>query len=189
MNARRFLFWAMAMELILVVLAVVLARIFLGRLFPWPLSLDPRDGLLGLVAAVPPAVLVGALWLPPLAHIGAVRRMREGILDRLAPILATPLAATSWTGMTGIAVCAGVGEELFFRGLLQSTMGILPSALVFGLFHVLTLSYFLFATAMGLYFSLLLVWSGNLLPVIVAHAAYDVFALYLLRGKLHARAV
>ncbi len=189
MSARRFLLWAIATELSLVILAVVLARIFLGRLVPWPLSLDPRDALLGLLAAIPPAILVGALWLPPLAHIAAVRRIRDRILDRLAPMLAPPLAATHWTGMTGIAVCAGVGEELFFRGLLQSTLGTVPSAVVFGVFHALTLTYFLFATAMGLYFSLLLVWSGNLLLVIVAHAAYDVFALYLLRGKLHARAV
>ncbi|MBY0402916.1 MAG: CPBP family intramembrane metalloprotease [Cyanobacteria bacterium] len=35
-----------------------------------------------------------------------------------------------------IALCAGLGEEMLFRGLLQPALGLLPAAILFGLMHV-----------------------------------------------------
>ena len=184
MNRNRMLLSALLMEAVLALAALILARLILGRVFPWPMFIHGWGLLLGTLAAIPPAAVVSTMWLPPFTGIAVVRRVRDRMLQRLAP-LARPLMQARWYDLLVVACCAGVGEELFFRGLLQSAIGILPAALVFGLFHALTISYFLFATAMGLYFSLLYISSGNLVVAILAHIVYDIFALYLLRGTLH----
>ena len=186
MTGRRLIFVALVSESVLAVAALLLARLFLGSFFPWPFSPDGIDATIGALAAIPPALMVLSLWSPMLARFGPLRRARDHMLARMKPVLARPLAGCRWPGVAGISVCAGLGEEIFFRGLLQSTLGASPSALVFGALHALTLFYFLFATAIGLYFSFLLAMSGNLLVPVVAHAVYDLFALYLLRQKLNA---
>jgi membrane protease YdiL (CAAX protease family) len=184
-TGRRLFLVALVSESVLAVMALLLARLFLGSFFPWPFSLDGTDAAIGALAAMPPALVVLSLWSPMLARFATIRRARDHMLARMKPVLARPLANCRWPEAAGISVCAGLGEEIFFRGLLQSTLGTIPSALVFGVLHALTLFYFLLATAIGLYFSLLLATSGNLLVPVVAHAVYDLFALYLLRQKLH----
>jgi membrane protease YdiL (CAAX protease family) len=93
-----------------------------------------------------------------------------------------------------IAILAGVGEELLFRGLIQAGLfywlptdwkligSLLIASLIFGACHYLSHTYFLLATAAGLYFGLLMVVSGSLLPPIIAHALYDYVALAYLMG-------
>ena len=80
-----------------------------------------------------------------------------------------------------LSCAAGIAEELFFRGMIQSFAGLWWTALIFGLLHALTPAYFVIATAIGLYFGYLYEVTGNLLIPMVSHAAYDIFALYLLR--------
>ena len=186
MTGRRLFLAALVSESVLALAAILLSRVFLGSFFPWTVSLNRTDFFIAVLAAIPPGLIVLSLWAPVLGRSPAIRRARDHMLARLKPVLAKPLANSRLPGMAGISVCAGLGEEIFFRGLLQSTLGTIPSALVFGVLHALTFFYFLFATAIGLYFSFLLAMSGNLLVPIVAHAVYDLFALYLLRQKLHA---
>jgi membrane protease YdiL (CAAX protease family) len=186
MTGRQLFLVAVLSESVLAAAALLLARLFLGSFFPWSFVADGIDAAIGALAAVPPALIVLSLWSPFVERISVIRRARDRMLARMKPVLARPLASCRWPEAVGISACAGLGEEILFRGLLQSVVGILPSALVFGLLHALTPFYFLFATAIGLYFSFLLTISGNLLVPIVAHAVYDLFALYLLRQKLHA---
>jgi len=87
-----------------------------------------------------------------------------------------------------IAALAGIGEELFFRGLIQlglsSGLGlnvwlaILITSLFFGLAHSMTLTYFMLTFAVSLYFGFLFDYTGNLLVPIAIHALYD-FVVFL----------
>lgn len=86
-----------------------------------------------------------------------------------------------------VSLCAGVGEELFFRGVLQAEFGVLASAVLFSLLHFgsavkkfpyVATVYVLIA----LYFSLLLHFSQSLWSVIVAHSLYDFLAFAFLLG-------
>lgn len=95
-----------------------------------------------------------------------------------------------------ICALAGIGEELFFRGLLHDgiargiggttglVIGILISSVFFGLGHLITPTYGVIAFFMSIYFSLLLVFSGNILIPIIAHAMYDYCVIqYLLKKR------
>ena len=58
-----------------------------------------------------------------------------------------------------IALLAGVGEEMLFRGVLQGTIsrwirpeiGLVAASALFGLAHLITLMYALAASLMGIY--------------------------------------
>ena len=100
-----------------------------------------------------------------------------------------------------ISVCAGVGEELLFRGWLmywlaggtggassdpsqlELWVAVVGSAIAFGMVHPITKLYIFLAALMGLYFGALLIYSGNLLVPIAAHAAYDAVQLLLASRK------
>lgn len=77
-----------------------------------------------------------------------------------------------------IALGAGIGEELFFRGLLQPVFGLFPTAALFAVIHFhygltpLMLMVFLLGCLFG--------WIRkryNTTAAIIAHASYDLFAL------------
>ncbi len=80
---------------------------------------------------------------------------------------------------------AGISEEVLFRGLIQgglqpglgTPLAILISATLFGACHALSRFYFLLATLIGVYMSLLYLATDQLLSPIVAHAGYDFFVL------------
>jgi membrane protease YdiL (CAAX protease family) len=89
-----------------------------------------------------------------------------------------------------VALVAGLGEELFFRSLLQDVFArwlenwaaVTVTAVLFGLMHPITLTYGVLATLAGAYLGYVYLASGNLLVAAVAHAFYDFAALvYLLR--------
>ena len=70
---------------------------------------------------------------------------------------------------------AGLGEETFFRGVLQRELGILPAALLFALAHAgrgLTL-FTIWAFIEGLVFGALYQLSGNLLVPMLVHGIHD----------------
>jgi hypothetical protein len=104
--------------------------------------------------------------------------------ERLGPYL----AKASASGIVLLALLAGVGEELLFRGVIQVWLAeraplwlaIAAASLLFGVGHWLSVSYAVLASVIGAYLGLLFLLSGNLLAPIVAHAAYDVVALFVL---------
>ena len=84
-----------------------------------------------------------------------------------------------------ISMIAGISEEILFRGViqggLQALMGvpgaILLSAVLFGACHALTPFYFVLATLMGVYMSLVWLATGEILAPIITHAVYDFLVL------------
>ena len=95
------------------------------------------------------------------------------------------LAPCSVIDLFGISALAGLGEELFFRGVLQEAfthwfndwIGVTVSVL-FGLMHPITFTYAVFAMLTGVYLSC--VWlcaDHNLLAIVITHALYDFVVL------------
>lgn len=89
-----------------------------------------------------------------------------------------------------ISLVAGAGEEALFRGVLQpwaaGVVGPVPALVVvsvlFGLVHLLSIPYAVFATVMGLYLGGVQIWTGTVFVPAAIHALYDFVALaYLLR--------
>ena len=174
----------------------------LAMLLGWLLGPDPRtllpeltvadlrplgEGLLyGALAAVPLLVAVEVLRRLPWEPVRELERLSDdgmvSLLLRLSP-----------TELVVISVCAGVGEELLFRGWMMPWMagghdtgwsvttvaGLIGSSIAFGLVHPITKLYVVVASLMGVYFGLLVLVTGNLLIAVVAHAVYDAVQLIL----------
>lgn len=91
----------------------------------------------------------------------------------------------STTRLLAIAVASGFGEELFFRGLLVPTIGVIGSSLLFGAIHQTPgKARFIWATwaaLMGLVFALIFRLTGSLAGPIAAHIAINAANLVFLR--------
>lgn len=85
-----------------------------------------------------------------------------------------------------LSLAAGIGEELLFRGFLQQWLtgyytidiAIGIAAVVFGLLHFATFSYFLLTTILGAAFGIAYYLSGSLLLIMSWHAFYDLLAIW-----------
>lgn len=94
----------------------------------------------------------------------------------------------SWLHLACVAALAGVGEELLFRGFLQTWLGnyfaitwaILIASIIFGLLHYLSHAYFISATLMSIAFGVAYYMTDSLLMVVVWHGIYDFIALLVL---------
>jgi len=90
----------------------------------------------------------------------------------------------TWPQIIVLSICAGVGEELLFRGLLQTWLvaklnplwGILGASVIFGLMHYLNATYIFLTFVLGCLFGIAYYLTDSLLLVMAAHAAYDVIA-------------
>lgn len=176
-----------AVALGLVQAALVLAAFPAGWLLgPPPLATLSWDwaGLgWGVVAAVPMVGLFFLLYHVPFGPFGPVRRFTEEVV---VPIL----RRCSVFELFALALLAGVGEELLFRGVVQAALtarldfvaGLALASVLFGMMHPYTLGYVLLTTLFGAYLGLAWVWTGNLLVPVVAHFLYDFVAMvYLTR--------
>ncbi len=125
-----------------------------------------------LVAAETAAALV----------LGAAAGVGIAVLIRRSPPFGTiaervvPLA--DWESFrpldyVTIAVCAGLGEEVLFRGAIQPVVGVVIQAVLFGLVHWTCRAHVGIAVTAGLAFGLVVQLSGSLWPGIAAHFAVD----------------
>ena len=97
------------------------------------------------------------------------------------------LDGMGWPAYVAGGLMAALAEEPFFRGVLlrafeQPLIGIAVAALAFALCHWLRLRYWgfwLWAMWEGVLFGILLVVTGSLLVVIIAHGLHDVVAYRL----------
>ena len=137
----------------------------------------------GVLAALP--LLGGMVWSMHTCWRGFAQ-LRYFVQEHVVPLFAD---CSLWE-MALIASLAGVGEELFFRGLLQTGLirvnslwlGLIITSLIFGLLHYISLLYAFLAALIGLYLGLLFIAFDNLTVPMVVHALYDFIALvYLVR--------
>lgn len=152
------------------------------------------DAVWGVLATLP---MLASMWWISRSEIPAFRGLKSTVSELVVPLF----RERNWIDIAAIATCAGVGEELLFRGLIQdgltswvgepngSWMAWLFAGLLFGLAHPITRTYAMVASAIGLYLGLLWMWTGNLLAPIVAHGLYDFLAILYLRREEESRAV
>jgi uncharacterized protein len=170
-------------ECALLVIALGLGR--LGGVSPFAsLRLDAVGAGIGLGAALPMLTLLHwclrTSWQPMRGLVALVE-------ERLGPYLAN----ASPGGIVLLAILAGLGEELLFRGVIQvwlaerfpAWLAVAGASVLFGVGHWLSSAYAALATLIGAYLGLVFLLSGNLLAPIVAHAGYDVVALYVLARR------
>jgi membrane protease YdiL (CAAX protease family) len=142
----------------------------------------------------PAAVEGAAAAVPLLAAMLALRSVQVGPfgrLNRLVDEFVVPLfAGCGIADFALIAVVAGFGEELLFRGVIQAalatwlniTAGLVTASLLFGVAHIITPTYAILAALIGAYLGWLAIYSEDLLAPIVTHAIYDFAALVYLTG-------
>jgi membrane protease YdiL (CAAX protease family) len=167
---------------------LVLVALGLGRLGHVPafehLRLDGESALIGAAGALPMLALL--LWCLRTTW-GPMHRLVALVEERLGPYLTGASAA----GIVLLAVLAGVGEEALFRGVIQTWLAeraplwvaVAAASLLFGVGHWLSASYAILASLIGAYLGILFLLSDNLLTPMVAHAAYDVVALFVLARR------
>ncbi len=141
-----------------------LADVFIGQT-------PERDIGLGLLTGTLCAFL--AWWL--LQRIPSLARVLYTIRE------AINLPALDTGTLIIMAMGAGVGEEIIFRGILQPYLGVWGTAVLFGLAHPLSPSYTVYAALAGLVLGYLALWTHALLAPMVCHAMYDGLLLMWLK--------
>lgn len=182
----------------------------LALLFGWLFGQSP-SATIGLTAW---AVILGAVAaLPPLVGLMISRRVSwrpmQAVWQSLDDIVVPLFRNCTWTELAGISLLAGVGEELLFRGLLQTALAqwsgdflphtasaavagdwlaLLAVGIVFGALHAVNAAYAILAAVMGVYLGWLFLATGNLAVPILTHGLYDFAALaYLLHRASEAK--
>ncbi len=99
--------------------------------------------------------------------------------EESSPVVTGLLSVLNWPLAILIATCAAVGEEIFFRGVLQRWVGPWWQAVFFGITHAGygTLFQVLWPFAAGVVFGRIILNGRSLITVIVAHFVFDIVQL------------
>jgi membrane protease YdiL (CAAX protease family) len=108
---------------------------------------------------------------------------RDGILEKISDAIRNSSGARLALAFALIGFVGPIGEELFFRGYLQTRFrerwGVWPAILItaaaFGLFHM-DLAQGIAAATLGVYMGWAVERTGSIRPAIVAHIANNVVA-------------
>lgn len=88
------------------------------------------------------------------------------------------LAGLTWPVAIFVAIVAGVGEEIMFRGVLQRWLGWVGQGVVFGFMHVANgITALVVTMAIGLFFGYLMKRGRSLWLLIGIHFVYDMILL------------
>jgi membrane protease YdiL (CAAX protease family) len=134
--------------------------------------------LIGIAATVSLALLLAWFMRTQWSAVAELRRSQIEFLSEIGFDL-TPARILL------LSLVAGISEELFFRGVLQTVIdrhssiliAIVLTNIVFGALHARTPFYAIAAGFAGAYFGFLFWETGSLAAPIIAHAAYDYVAL------------
>jgi CAAX protease family protein len=170
----------------LAVLALVLAWLFhvsLRDQFAVPGAPLAAAIARGVAATVP---MLALFWWLVNSSRPSMRQLRE----QVEWLVREMFPSASLVQFAMVAVLAGVGEELLFRGVLQSKLGewttpvigLAITSVLFGLAHALSKLYFVFAVAVAFFLGWLALEYHDLIAPMIAHSLYDFLALaYLSR--------
>ncbi len=154
------------------------------------LTWSTGDAVLAVGATLPLLVMLWCCVRWPVGPLGELVRVVEQLL---VPIFREMRLAE----LAIIALLAGLGEEMLFRGVIQQAIAdaigsgagpwiaLAAASLLFGLSHSITASYAVLAGLIGLYLGGLWMFTGNLLVPVIIHALYDFLALvYLVKMRV-----
>ena len=85
--------------------------------------------------------------------VGPLARVKKFCDHEVVPLL----EQSSWSEIALVSLSAGVGEEMLFRGVIQTSIGswlgwpwgLVLASLLFGLFHPISLTYMIIAAIFG----------------------------------------
>ncbi len=124
-------------------------------------------------------VLLGAALAAVLAGmvLGA-RAVWRGFREAVDPVARQLFGSADLTALVLVSLMAGFAEELFFRGVLQNLVGLVPAAALFALAHCglrrELWAYGLTALLLGMALGLAYRWAEGLVLPMTAHFLYDV---------------
>lgn len=128
---------------------------------------------LSAVGAVDGVTLLLHSMVAGRAFVREIFTTLEEIFGRLSPM-----------GAIGAGIVAGAGEELLFRGIVQTALGLPAAIALFTLAHMGTrpLLRLLIWTAMeGLWFGLLYAMTRNLLFPMIVHGLHDILGILVIQ--------
>lgn len=130
---------------------------------PWPLVTSLAAGVvLAVVTVIGTRVVVRRTRWARELHVG----FRE--------LLGSSLDAVS---IAVLALASGIGEEVLFRGAMQPSLGLLPTAVLFGLLHIgpdrRFLAWTAWAVGMGVIFGAIHEATGSLAGCVLAHVVIN----------------
>lgn len=127
------------------------------------------------------SLLLGTAFAAALVITSRLAVLRFGWARRLHLEFRPIARQLDTTSIVLLAALSAVGEELFFRGLLQPFVGLIPQAVLFGLLHQLRgpsrWVWVTWAGVVGLGLGVLFQLTGSLLGPVVAHALVNGFNL------------
>jgi|SRR5579863_448215 len=165
----------------------IAVTLLLGGLGYWgirhnhlPLVLDASPWQVALGVA-------GSLWLTVwtlLVQYGYSLARGKAYAQDLTASLAKVYVGAGVTQIIFGGITAACGEELFFRGFLQQSLGLIPASLLFMLAHfgkkdIRVVS--LWSIFQALYLGLFFMWSKNLVVPMVAHGLFDIGGMIYFR--------
>jgi len=149
-------------------------------------------GITVLLVALPFVDWTGTIndqLIPETTSIGKwMKASEEAVAKQIGFMLKRHTMQDLLLNLVLVAVFAGVGEELLFRGVLQRLFiklfnnpwaGILVTAFIFSAIH-LQFYGFIPRFILGILLGLIYWYSGSLWPAIIAHFAYDAFAVIMI---------
>jgi membrane protease YdiL (CAAX protease family) len=122
-------------------------------------------------------IFVGRLFKNSIKWIDALRQI---IYAEVAPLFKD----LNLADIVLIAVSSGFCEESFFRGVMQTQIGLIPTSIIFGLVHCPApryLSYGLWAAGAGLFLGYLRDYTGSVWAPIIAHGLSNLIVIIYLR--------
>ncbi|OYP36026.1 CPBP family intramembrane glutamic endopeptidase [Rhodopirellula sp. MGV] len=195
--------WACGFELAIGLVGLIIAaaigfdaRAYLPRIEEADALVVLKQFGIGAAASVPMLLAVYLLMKVPHKGIRAIKRLSD------SPMMQSILSL-SYPELIILSLCAGIGEELAFRGCLlpwfaaiedpssslinpydvgdsfavaapsMLATAVVFSSVAFGMLHPITKLYIVIASIMGVYFGVLLIATESLLVPIVAHATFD----------------
>jgi hypothetical protein len=163
-------------EGIVLMVALIIARYYGLKILPLSQNVF-RDIVIGTFGAMFPLALFMLLLSEKTNNIPLMGSLKRTIINDIRVIF----SEAKIPDLCIISVCAGIAEELLFRGVIQVKLGIVGASIIFGLLHFITPAYFVIATIMGFYLGILFQYYDSLLIPIQLHFIYDLGALIYLR--------
>jgi CAAX protease family protein len=148
-------------------------------------------GVALLFVAIPLVELTGVFnhdFIPETTRIGKwMKKSEDDAARQLVFLLKRNTPRDLLLNVIFIAAFAGIGEELFFRGVLQRIFiklfksplaGIIVTAIIFSAIHMQFYG-FIPRFILGILLGFIYWYSGSLWPAIIAHFVYDAFFIVL----------
>lgn len=132
-----------------------------------------------------PGMITGTVFAMVVWRLGQRFRATHRLVRLIEQTL--DLSALRFRHVLLFSLLAAIPEEMLFRGAVQASLGLLATAVVFGVLHALSRLYFIYATGAGLLLGVLYLLGGSLWLPIGAHFTIDLvmFLLLLQRQRHH----